>query len=94
MNWQQFDYQDFQEGLFWLVAETPDYDIDADDCGRAAGTPTGETVRAVVLAEVSRDHDGYPYFDRVGFEQGRLGEDSVITHYAELTAPALPEGAR
>lgn len=88
--WKPFNYQDYETGLFWLLVEAPDVDIDADDDGRTVGRYTGEVVQATVLATVEQDHDGLPYFDAVDPGNiGRVPDDGVVTHYAEVKAPGF-----
>lgn len=60
-EWKTFNYEDYESGLFWLLVEAPEVDIDADDDGRTVGRYTGEVVRSAVLATVEQDHDGLPY---------------------------------
>lgn len=91
VEWQAFDYQDYECGLFWLLVESPDVDIDADDDGNTVGRHTGESVRSAVLAMVEQDHDGLPYFNAVdSINFGRVADDDVVTHFAEVKAPAIP----
>lgn len=90
-EWKAFNYEDYESGLFWLLVEAPDVDIDADDDGRTVGRYTGEFVRSAVLATVEQDHDGLPYFDAVdSVNFGRVPEDGVVTHYAEVKGPDFP----
>ncbi|MFQ2235010.1 hypothetical protein ACK32R_04765 [Aeromonas dhakensis] len=90
-EWEPFNYSDFEGGLCWLLVESQDVDIDADDDGRAVGRYTGDVLRSVVLARVEQDHDGQPYFDAVDAENfGRISEDDVVTHFAHVVAPAIP----
>lgn len=90
-EWEPFDYSNFETGLFWLLVELPDVDIDADDDGSTVGRDTGEVSRFTVLARVEEDHDGQPYFDAVDPANfGRVSDDSVVTHFANVAAPAIP----
>ncbi|ENM3072924.1 hypothetical protein [Pseudomonas aeruginosa] len=89
-EWKTFNYEDYESGLFWLLVEAPEVDIDADDDGRTVGRYTGEVVRSAVLATVEQDHDGRPYFDAVdSVNFGRVPDDGVVTHYAEVKAPGF-----
>jgi hypothetical protein len=88
--WKPFSYEDYETGLFWLLVEAPDVDIDADDNGRTVGRYTGEVVQTTVLATVEQDHDGQPYFDAVDSANlGRIPDDGVVTHFAEVKAPGF-----
>lgn len=89
-EWKSFNYEDYETGLFWLLVEAPDVDIDADDDGRTVGRYTGEIVQSTVLAMVEQDHDGMPYFDAVDPGNfGRVPDEGVVTHYAAVKAPSL-----
>ncbi|HBP1341929.1 TPA: hypothetical protein L5T32_004273 [Pseudomonas aeruginosa] len=89
-QWKSFNYEDYEPGLFWLLVEAPDVEIDADDEGRTVGRHTGGVVRMTVLATVEEDHDGLPYFDAVDPGNfGRIPDDGVVTHYAEVKAPGF-----
>lgn len=41
-EWKTFNYEDYESGLFWLLVEAPEVDIDADDDGRTVGRYTGK----------------------------------------------------
>ena len=91
MDWEPFDYSDFESGLFWLLVESPDVYIDADDDGRTVGRYTGDVVRSSVLAMVEEGDEGMPYFyavDSANF--GRISDDDVVTHFADVVAPTIP----
>lgn len=88
--WKTFSYEDYETGLYWLLVEAPGVDIDADDDGRTVGRYTDEVVQTTVLAFVEQDHDGLPYFDAVDPGNfGRIPDDGVVTHYAEVKAPGF-----
>ena len=90
VEWQAFDYQDYECGLFWLLVESPEVDVDAGDDGQTVGRHTGEGVRSAVLAIVEDDGDGLPYFDAIDpVNFGRGAEDGVVTHFAEVKAPDI-----
>jgi hypothetical protein len=90
-EWQAFDHQDYECGIFWLLVESPEVDIDAGDDGNTVGRHTGEVVHAAVLAMVEEDADGHPYFDAIDPANfGRVADDDVVTHFAEVKAPAIP----
>lgn len=90
-EWQAFDHQDYECGLFWLLVESPDVDIDAGDDGQTVGRHSGEVVRSAVLAMVEEGGDGLPYFDAVdSINFGQVADDDVVTHFAEVKAPAIP----
>jgi hypothetical protein len=89
-EWKPFNYEDYESGLFWLLVEVPDVDVDAGDDGGTVGWYTGEVVLSAVLATVEQDHDGRPYFDAVDdVNFGRVPDDGVVTHYAEVKAPGF-----
>lgn len=91
MPWKPFDYDNAPSGLLWLLVESPVFDIDTGDNGETAGTPTDEIRRSAVLAVVEEDHEGYLHFSSVDASNyGRVGEGDVVTHFAELKAPAIP----
>jgi hypothetical protein len=88
--WKPFNYENYETGLFWLLVETPEVDIDADDDGRTVGEYTGGVNQSAVLATVEQDHAGLPYFDAVDPSNfGRISDEDVVTHYAEVKAPGL-----
>lgn len=90
VEWRAFDYQDYECGLFWLLVESPDVDIDAADNGNTVGRHTGEVVQSAVLAMVEEDGEGLPYFDAIDSANfGRVADDDVVTHFAEVKAPAI-----
>lgn len=90
-NWKPFNYADYESGLFWLLVESQEVDIDADDDGRTVGRYTGEMTRAAVLAMVEEGDEGMPYFDPVDRENAqRIDQDCTVTHFAKVVAPALP----
>ncbi|MCP1304665.1 hypothetical protein BIS09_12555 [Halomonas sp. R1t8] len=91
VEWQAFNHSDYECGLFWLLVESPDVDIDAGNDGSTTGRHTGEVVRSTVLAMVEEDADGHPYFDAIDSANfGRIADDDVVTHFAEVKAPAIP----
>lgn len=90
-EWEPFDYSDFECGLFWLLVESPDVDIDADDDGTTVGRYTGEVIRYAVLAMVEEGDEGEPEFEPVDRENvGRLDWEVTVTHFAKVVAPSIP----
>ncbi|HAT2580639.1 TPA: hypothetical protein I8273_004641 [Aeromonas hydrophila] len=85
MNWKPFDYRNFENGLFWLLTEgSVDQNIDS--------TPAERRQRKPVLSWVESEPDGSPWF--IPAEYANLGyvEDGwVVTHFAPVIPPALPE---
>lgn len=94
-DWQKFDYSDYECGLFWLLIESPDVDIDADDDGTTVGRYTGDVVRSAVLAMVEEGDEGEPAFEPVDRENvGKIDWESTVTHFAKVVPPAIPETER
>ncbi|HHQ4473068.1 hypothetical protein ACW5W6_06930 [Aeromonas mytilicola] len=90
-EWEPFDYSDFECGLFWLLVESPDVDIDADDDGTTVGCYTGEVIRSAVLAMVEEGDEGEPEFEPVDRANvGRLDWEVTVTHFAKVVAPSIP----
>ena len=90
MDWEPFDYSDFESGLFWLLVESPDVDIDIDNDGRTVGHYTGEVNRYVVLAMVEEGDYGMPEFEPAFRENvGKLDWECRVTHFANVVAPAI-----
>lgn len=91
MNWQPFDYRNFESGMFWLITETAEIDVDAGIDGSPVGHDTGATVRKPVLSWVEREPDGSPWFTPVEYDNhGYVTDDAVVTHFAPVIPPALP----
>lgn len=87
--WQKFNYDDFEEGLFWLLQMSPVFEGDLDQSGSMIGVPTGETKVTSILAWVESEIDGQPLFTPVDpANHGKLEEDGTITHFAEVVSPA------
>lgn len=58
--WKQFDYADFQEGVFWILVERHEMDVGESDCGTLVGIPTGEVTKEAVLAQIFANEIGEP----------------------------------
>ncbi|RDE60952.1 hypothetical protein [Aeromonas veronii] len=85
MNWKPFDYRNFESGLFWLLIEGC---VDQN----MGSNPAGHRQRKPVLSWVEPEPDGSPWF--IPAEYANLGyveDGSVVTHYAPVLPPALPE---
>ena len=90
-DWNKFDYSDFECGIFWVCAVGSEYDVDVGNYGEVVGVPTGGTVTEVALVHIEEGVDGEPYFypiDSTNF--GRVDDEFVVTHYAELKIPKAP----
>ena len=88
--WKPFNPNDFEEGLFWFLVESPVYDVDVDDGGSAIGSPTGELKRRAILAWLFGETELHlPEFDVVDRENTPTidHEDKVIA-FAEAIAPS------
>lgn len=52
-EFSRIDFNDLPEdGLYWLLVEREEVDIDADDSGNTVGRPTGGSERLVTLGFV------------------------------------------
>lgn len=92
MQFIPFDYKNPPEdGLLWVCVSRQEWDGDTGNDGQAVGTPTGNEVRTTALVNLETDPDGTLRFDPVDeVNFGEVGDDGVVTHYAEVVPPALP----
>lgn len=92
MNFQPFNYQDFQEGVFWLLIKREVYDHDEDQNGDVLVIPTGEEDRLVIMGDVGVDDDGFPLIQRVHSELGEYDESSDrVLMFAKVEPPVFSE---
>lgn len=97
---QKFDYSDYlDDGLYWIVFESPKYDFDIGNDGVPVGVPTGELKRRVVLCRIvwndTGRHDGlpepYPEFEIVDWsEDSPIEDDEVAVLWAQVEKPVCP----
>lgn len=98
-TWCKMDYNNTpEEGVYWVVLESPVYCCDVDDYGNAIGTPTGKTKRRVLLAHLvcemqpgaDGEQEGYPVAYSVDPSHRDMTDEEYITHYAAVeTSPTL-----
>lgn len=92
IEWLLFDYANQpEEGIYWAVTNTPDYDADVDSQGHTVGWATGEVLQAVCMVRIGVDHDGEVRFDEVdAWDFGKVDAEARVSHYARIVPPALP----
>ena len=100
VEWRKFEYNgQLDEGIYWFVLESPDFDTDVDDYGNPIGIPTGKTHRRVVMCELvwdgEEDNNGsinyFPNLTTVDWSEDKpMHDEEVITRYAIVEKPACP----
>ncbi len=93
MCFKQFDFKNPPEdGLYWVVCRSLEWDVDAGDDGQTVGVPTGEMTQSTVLTWIATNTDGVVEFDAVEpMVYGRVAEDDVVIFYAAVEPPEAPK---
>lgn len=91
-TWEAFDYRKPPaKGIYWVVINTPEFDVDVDSNGHCINVATGQTVTAVKMAFMSLDLEGFPIFETVDWNEfGDIPEEATVSHFAAVMRPALP----
>lgn len=90
--WKRFDYENPPpDGIYWVVVNEPEYDVDVDGYGRTIGRPTDETKTEVCMVSVYTDDVGQVVFEPIErYAFGEISDEAWVSHYAEVTPPAPP----
>lgn len=87
-EFQKLDFDDPPEdGLYWLLAEREEVDIDCEDGGRTVGRPTGGTERLVTLGFLNVNHQGDLELDIVDPANHPRCEVWEVSYFAPVVLP-------
>lgn len=84
-----------EDGLYWIHAVGPEYDVDVDDAGQTTGYPTGGSVDYVTLVRLEFELDPQGrvkeiHIDRVDDAFDPPPDEAGIQSLAPVTPPAPP----
>lgn len=94
IEWKEFDYGSELTGVFWIVVQSPEYEVDADDSGQLVGGIVGVEEPVVILCVIEYDGDGHFYTYRDLNSDYELALEDHILLYADPIKPDLPEQAK
>lgn len=90
-----------EEGVFWVLVERHEMDVDQSDCGALVGSPTGEVTKEAVLAQIFANEIGepdeygrflaVPEFEVIEHDKfvSEIDETCRVLAYAPLECPAF-----
>lgn len=89
--WISFDDKSFNEGLFWFLFQSPDYELDVTDAGQLIGIPTGQLRFDVHMANIKRGLDGSAEFNFINKKELHFSpSEAKVVAYAEIIKPRVP----
>lgn len=99
VEWQEFDYFNLiDEGVYWFVLQSPEYDSDVDNDGKPVGVPNGAIKTRVVMCHLTwvevGNYNNPRYFPELLIvnqsEDRHVDDEEVITYWAEIKKPKFP----